>query len=77
MLCILIILVFLCLEGFTALADLIESFPNLSQCYFVMVPGPNDPWGSDVLPRPAIPTTFRSRLGTKFERVIFTSNPAR
>lgn len=64
-------------DGFNALADLIASFPLLAQSHFVFVPGPTDPWTSNALPRPALPTAFTSRLTSKVPKARFVSNPCR
>jgi DNA polymerase epsilon subunit 2 len=66
------------LENFDALADLLASYPSIAnKSHFVFVPGPLDPWGSTVLPRPAIPPSFTSRLRNKLPKVHFVSNPCR
>ncbi|CAO3683724.1 unnamed protein product [Umbelopsis ramanniana] len=65
-------------ESFNLLADTIAEFPNLaSHSYFIFVPGANDPWAGNTLPRPPIPDFFTARLRQKVKRAIFTSNPAR
>lgn len=64
--------------GFKALADLIASFPILSQnAQFIFVPGPTDPWSSNTLPRPPIPDTFVKPILNKVPKAVFTTNPAR
>jgi hypothetical protein len=71
-------LIILSVAGFKALADLIASFPTLSQhSQFIFVPGPTDPWTSSTLPRPAIPQNFVQPILSKVPRAVFTSNPAR
>ncbi|KAL1916903.1 uncharacterized protein VTP21DRAFT_5100 [Calcarisporiella thermophila] len=65
-------------ECFTALADLIAEFPTLATfCYFIFVPGPQDPWGGNTLPRPPIPEVFTAKLRNKVKRAVFTTNPCR
>ncbi|KAG0207905.1 DNA polymerase epsilon subunit 2 [Mortierella sp. GBA30] len=65
-------------EGFNALADLIAEFPTMATfSYFIFVPGPNDPWGSSVLPRPKIPDFYTTKIRSLVKRSIFTSNPCR
>ncbi|RKP37233.1 DNA polymerase alpha/epsilon subunit B-domain-containing protein, partial [Dimargaris cristalligena] len=63
---------------FDNLATIIQSFKRLAQTsYFIFIPGPNDPWSSDLLPRPAIPDFFTSSLRSKLSRCVFASNPCR
>ncbi|KAG9322544.1 hypothetical protein KVV02_003056 [Mortierella alpina] len=65
-------------EGFNALADLIAEFPTMATfSYFIFVPGPNDPWGGSVLPRPKIPDFYTAKVRSLVKRSIFTSNPCR
>ncbi|CAO3675892.1 unnamed protein product [Umbelopsis vinacea] len=65
-------------ESFNLLADMIAEFPNLaSHSYFIFVPGANDPWAGNTLPRPHIPDYFTGRVRQKVKRAIFTSNPTR
>ncbi|RKO84072.1 DNA polymerase alpha/epsilon subunit B-domain-containing protein, partial [Blyttiomyces helicus] len=65
-------------EGFDTLANLIAEYPEIAtKCHFIFVPGPNDPVGGTVLPRPAIPNFFTSRIRNKVPNAVFTSNPAR
>ena len=45
--------------------------------HFLFVPGPLDPWGSTMLPRPPLPLSFTARLRAKVPRTHFTSNPCR
>lgn len=74
-----------CTDNFDTLADLLISYPAImSQSQFVFVPGPLDPWGSSMLPRPALPSPFTSRFRSKVQsaygagsRIHFTSNPVR
>jgi DNA polymerase epsilon subunit 2 len=65
------------IAGFNALTDLLLSFPLLLSSHFVFVPGPLDPWSSQTLPRPALPTTFTSRLTSRIPKARFVSNPCR
>ncbi|KIM29152.1 hypothetical protein M408DRAFT_328860 [Serendipita vermifera MAFF 305830] len=66
-------------DGFTALGDLITEFPLIrSNSHFLFVPGPNDPWSSDVLPRRPLPSVFTSRLLSKLPKTaVFGTNPCR
>ncbi|KAJ3049037.1 DNA polymerase epsilon subunit 2 [Rhizophlyctis rosea] len=65
-------------EGFNTLADLLSDFPTLQeQCHFIFVPGPNDPWAANILPRPGIPKYFTSRFRNKVPKAHFVSNPCR
>ncbi|KAJ1650181.1 DNA-directed DNA polymerase epsilon, subunit B [Dispira simplex] len=63
---------------FDQLATLIQSFKRLVHAsYFLFVPGTNDPWVSNLLPRPAIPKFFTTTLASKITRARFLSNPCR
>ncbi|KAF9999128.1 DNA-directed DNA polymerase epsilon, subunit B, partial [Entomortierella chlamydospora] len=65
-------------DGFNTLAELIAEFPLMaSSSYFVFVPGPNDPWGSSIIPRPKIPDFYTAKIRSLVKRSIFTSNPCR
>ena len=65
-------------DNFTTLGDLIVSFPRVNHySHFLFVPGPNDPWSSDLLPRRPIPSTFTQRLSNKIAHAVFGSNPCR
>ncbi|KAK9763417.1 DNA-directed DNA polymerase epsilon, subunit B [Basidiobolus ranarum] len=65
-------------EYFNALGSLIGEFKELCQhSHFIFVPGPHDPWGGDVLPRPPIPEHFTSQLRRQVPNAIFASNPCR
>lgn len=65
-------------DNFTTLGDLIVSFPRINHySHFLFVPGPNDPWSSDLLPRRPIPSTFTQRLSNKIAHAVFGSNPCR
>jgi len=67
------------LDGFTALGDLIAEFPSIrSGSHFLFVPGPNDPWSSDILPRRPLPSFFTNRLVAKLPKTaVFGTNPCR
>ena len=41
------------------------------------MPGPNDPWASEILPRPPIPKGYHQKLSRLLPRAIFTTNPCR
>ncbi|KAI8355910.1 epsilon DNA polymerase [Mortierella sp. GBAus27b] len=65
-------------EGFNQLAELIAEFPTMANfCHFIFVPGPNDPWGGNILPRPKIPDYYTAKVRSLVKRSIFTSNPCR
>ncbi|KAG8827357.1 DNA-directed DNA polymerase epsilon, subunit B [Serendipita sp. 401] len=66
-------------DSFTALGDLVAEFPSIrTSSHFLFVPGPGDPWSSDVLPRRPIPPAFINRLQAKLsKRAIFATNPCR
>lgn len=66
------------IAGFKALADIMASFPTLSQySHFIFIPGPTDPWTSNTLPRPPIPENFVKPVINKVPNAVFTTNPAR
>ncbi|PWZ02294.1 DNA polymerase epsilon, subunit B [Testicularia cyperi] len=65
--------------AFASLADVLAMFPAIVRTsHFVMVPGPNDPFSTPLVPRPGLPDLFtaklRSRLGS---RLHVASNPCR
>lgn len=63
-----------------ALADVLSHFPKLtSNCTFVFIPGPNDPWTTSptCLPRKGIPDAFTNRVRRLCKDVRFVSNPCR
>ncbi|KAF9156543.1 DNA-directed DNA polymerase epsilon, subunit B [Linnemannia schmuckeri] len=65
-------------DGFNALAELIAEFPTMATfSYFIFVPGPNDPWGASILPRPKIPDFYTAKIRSLVKRSIFASNPCR
>ncbi|KAG0056597.1 DNA polymerase epsilon subunit 2 [Gryganskiella cystojenkinii] len=65
-------------EGFNTLAELIAEFPTMAaSSYFIFVPGPNDPWGGSILPRPKIPDFYTAKMRSLVKRAVFTSNPCR
>ena len=66
------------IDVFDSLANLIFEFPELNkQCQFIFVPGPQDPWGGQVLPRPPIPEAFLGRMRSRVPNAVFGSNPCR
>jgi DNA polymerase epsilon subunit 2 len=66
------------LEAFDQLANLIAEYPEIAALSnFVFVPGSNDPWAGNILPRPPIPSQFVSRLVSKVKNVHFPGNPCR
>ncbi|KAG0348790.1 DNA polymerase epsilon subunit 2 [Podila humilis] len=65
-------------DNFAALAELIAEFPTMATfSYFIFVPGPNDPWGASILPRPKIPDFYTTKVRQLVKRSIFASNPCR
>ena len=63
-----------------ALADILSHFPRLTtNCAFIFIPGPNDPWTSatNCLPRKGIPEVFTNRVRRVCKDVRFVSNPCR
>ena len=62
------------------IADLLSHFPRLtSNCTFIFIPGPNDPWTTSpgCLPRKGIPEVFTNRVRRLCKDVRFVSNPCR
>ena len=58
--------------------EILSEFPSLrTDSQFIFVPGPNDAWCGNILPRPKIPKFFSGSLIESLENAIFTSNPAR
>ncbi|KAL7753078.1 DNA-directed DNA polymerase epsilon, subunit B [Sorochytrium milnesiophthora] len=65
-------------EHWNALVDLILQYPEVANAStFIFVPGPEDPWGGHVLPRPPVPAYFTQRVQSRIPRAIFASNPVR
>ncbi|ORX58322.1 hypothetical protein DM01DRAFT_254213 [Hesseltinella vesiculosa] len=65
-------------DNLYALGELIGDFPTIaSQTHFVVVPGPRDPWGGELLPQTPIPELFTRRLRQKIRHITFASNPCR
>ncbi|KAM0786892.1 hypothetical protein ACM66B_002316 [Microbotryomycetes sp. NB124-2] len=63
---------------FSKLANLLASFPSLmNHSRFLLVPGPTDPWSSNVLPRPPLPQSLVKPLLAKVPHISFGSNPCR
>jgi DNA polymerase epsilon subunit 2 len=63
-----------------ALADILSQFPRLTtDCAFVFIPGPNDPWTTSpgCLPRKGIPEAFTNRIRRICRDARFVSNPCR
>ncbi|KAJ1554511.1 DNA polymerase epsilon subunit 2, partial [Nowakowskiella sp. JEL0078] len=65
-------------ECFSTFADLICEFPSLlNHSQFIFIPGPSDPFVSEILPRPSIPNRLTERIRSKVPNSRFLSNPAR
>ncbi|EFJ19040.1 hypothetical protein SELMODRAFT_111965 [Selaginella moellendorffii] len=63
---------------FDKLGTLIASHTRISSTSkFVLIPGPEDPGPSSVLPRPALPSYFTKELAKHVPNVTFASNPCR
>ncbi|SGZ23885.1 BQ5605_C023g09654 [Microbotryum silenes-dioicae] len=63
---------------FTNLANVLASYPTLiAHAQFLLVPGPTDPWSSNLLPRPALPESLVKSLIAKVPNITFGSNPCR
>lgn len=71
-------LIYLPLDNFDRLAELIASFPPIARnTHFVFVPGPLDVCSNSILPRRSILSTFTGRLRSRLAKVHFMSNPCR
>ncbi|KAI0058985.1 DNA polymerase epsilon, subunit B [Artomyces pyxidatus] len=65
-------------EGFDALADLIASYPLITQqTHFLLVPGPLDLAANALLPRRPLLSSFTARLRAKVPKLHLGSNPCR
>ncbi|KAI8854822.1 DNA polymerase alpha/epsilon subunit B-domain-containing protein [Chytridium lagenaria] len=64
-------------DGFDSLASIIARYPSIARSRFVFIPGPNDPWIGNILPRPPIPKNLIARFQTVVPKSEFTSNPCR
>ncbi|PVU92588.1 hypothetical protein BB559_003664 [Furculomyces boomerangus] len=65
-------------ENMSKLVSIITEFPDITkQCHFVIVPGPNDPWGMGALPYPPLPKFLTDRFKSRIPRSNFTTNPCR
>ncbi|KZV71534.1 epsilon DNA polymerase [Peniophora sp. CONT] len=65
-------------EGFDMLADLIASYPRITQTtHFVIVPGPADLSANSLLPRRPLLQTATARLKMKVPHLTLGSNPSR
>lgn len=63
---------------FEDLANVICKFPNVAnEGRFVLIPGPNDPGITGILPRGPIPNYFTAALRSKVKNVMLASNPCR
>ncbi len=68
--------------GFTALGDLLASFPTIVRTsHIILVPGPQDPFSTSLIPRPPLPEILvqpmLSRLRSLHGTVHLASNPCR
>lgn len=58
--------------------DLLNAFPVISNVSrFILVPGPNDPWGGHVLPKPNLPKTMLERILLAYPNITLATNPCR
>ncbi|KAJ3143556.1 DNA-directed DNA polymerase epsilon, subunit B [Geranomyces variabilis] len=65
-------------DCWNGLADLLSDYRDLAQTsHFIFVPGPNDPWNANILPRPGLSRFFTERLRNRCPRAVFASNPCR
>ena len=64
--------------AFQLLSDAICNCPYLAEmARFIIIPGPQDPGLSIVLPRQCIPEEFSSEMSKKIKHIYFSSNPSR
>ncbi|KAI8816342.1 DNA polymerase alpha/epsilon subunit B-domain-containing protein [Fimicolochytrium jonesii] len=65
-------------DCWNTLADLLSDFRELAQeCHFILIPGPNDPWSANIMPRKGIPEYFMGRMKQKAPKLVLASNPCR
>ncbi|KAJ3006469.1 DNA polymerase epsilon subunit 2 [Thoreauomyces humboldtii] len=65
-------------DCWNTLADLLADFKEIAQSsHFIFVPGPNDPWNANILPRPHVPDHFTARVRQRVPNAKFVSNPCR
>lgn len=65
-------------DTFDQLANLVAEYPEIARnSHFVFVPGPQDPWAGNILPRPPIPKSFTDRITQIITNIYFTGNPCR
>lgn len=65
-------------DNFDALAELLASYEQIiGTSHFIFVPGPLDPWGSTMLPRPPLPMAFTARFRARIPLAHFACNPCR
>lgn len=63
---------------FKSLGELIQQFPLLiEKSQFIFVPGPCDPAGPKILPRPAFPNFVTEELTKRVPNAIMATNPCR
>lgn len=63
---------------FKILGELLVQFPLLlEKCHFIFVPGPGDPAGPKILPRPSLPKFVTEELTKRVPNVIMATNPCR
>ncbi|KAM0752277.1 DNA polymerase epsilon, subunit B [Meredithblackwellia eburnea MCA 4105] len=65
-------------ELFDRLGRLLATFPKLMQhSQFLLIPGPSDPYTSQMLPQQPLPATMTESLSKRLPNVTFGSNPCR
>lgn len=67
-----------CAAAFNDLLEVFLEHPDISKfSKLIFVPGPNDPWSTNILPRPSLPDVFTERFRSRLPNAIFTTNPCR
>ncbi|XP_034238799.1 DNA polymerase epsilon subunit 2 [Thrips palmi] len=63
---------------FKRLGELLVQYPLLTEkCHFIFVPGPGDPAGPKILPRPPLPKFVTEELLKRVPNAIMATNPCR
>lgn len=63
---------------FKRLGELLVQYPLLlEKCHFIFIPGPNDPAGPRILPRPPLPKFVTEELLKRVPNAIMATNPCR
>ena len=65
-------------SAFNAFTEILLRFPKILRLsQFILVAGPNDPWGGNVHPKLPLPRSILDRFVQKIPHVTLASNPCR